>query len=178
MNNSSWYILKVAPGKERKLCDELNFEVDHHKIGYVKKFVCPLEKEVTQNKTKNTIRDKVIYPGYLYFESDADITNDTLKSISQYEGVMSLMGDKTPIKLRDKDVIRILMDDNLEIHQGEKDKLFNVGDEVTIINGPFKTFRGIVQGTNDDVIEVEVKIFGRTNLIELKIFEIERYFGG
>lgn len=177
MNKGNWYILKVVPGKERKICDTMNHEVTQGKLKHVRKFVCPTEIEVVQLTSKKVEREKVIYSGYLYFESDSDITEDTLQSISLGEGVTSLMGNRYPIRLRDKDIIRILMDDRLEDHQTSQSGLFNVGDDITINNGPFKTFTGIVKSINDDMIGVEVKIFGRSNLIDLKSNEIERYHG-
>src|SRR5690606_25767395 len=107
-------------------------------------------EESVMVRNRSTLREKVIYPGYLYFEAENDITADTIKTISQYEGVMSMMKEKLPIKLRDRDTIRILMDDKLSNHQNSLNNEFKKADAITITQGPFKTFKGVVTNITEE----------------------------
>ena len=79
-----WYVIKVMPGKERQLSEQFNTQITMGNIGYISRFVCPLEKEFVVVKKKKTIREKVIYNGYLYFESESKLNDGQLKEISNY----------------------------------------------------------------------------------------------
>ena len=41
---SYWYVVKVLPGKERKLCEQFNKDIEHSRIKNITRFVCPLER--------------------------------------------------------------------------------------------------------------------------------------
>jgi transcription antitermination factor NusG len=66
---SKWYVIKVTPGKERQLNEQFNTQIGLGKIGFIDRFVCPMEKEFVVVRKKKVLREKVIYNGYLYFES-------------------------------------------------------------------------------------------------------------
>ena len=52
------------------------------KINNIKRFICPTEKHMVIVKNKKMIREKVLYSGYLYFETDKRLNEDELKTIS------------------------------------------------------------------------------------------------
>ena len=139
---NQWYLVKVLPGKERSLRDEFNKQIEQGKVKNVSRFVCPTEKEVKVVKNKKVIRDKVLYSGYLYFETDRKLELDELKVLAGLNGLMGMMGDRTPIILRDSDVKRILVDNQLTEHNESKRLSYQVGEEVIVIDGPFNTFNG------------------------------------
>ena len=101
---SYWYLVKVLPGKERQLKDRFNSEIDLGNIRGIKEFVCPLEKELKMVKTKKIIRERVIYTGYLYFETEEILTEDDLTNLSYLPDTMKVLGDNRPIRVRDKEI--------------------------------------------------------------------------
>ena len=48
--NTQWYVVKVLPGKERKITEHFNKEISLGKIKNIERFICPLEKEYIQLK--------------------------------------------------------------------------------------------------------------------------------
>ena len=38
---TSWYLVKVLPGKERQMADEFNRQISLGKMGNVNRFICP-----------------------------------------------------------------------------------------------------------------------------------------
>ena len=66
-NMSKWYVIKVMPGKERQLSEQFNTQIGLGKIGFIDRFVCPMEKEFVVLRKKKVSREKIIYNGYLYF---------------------------------------------------------------------------------------------------------------
>lgn len=171
--NTNWYIIKVLPGKERILEDEFNKQINQGKIKDIVRFVCPTEKEYKTVKNKKQIRDKVIFSGYLYFETDKLLDEDELKFISSFNGIMGLMGDKTPIKLRQHEVDRLMKDINHDRDNNITLK-YIVGESVKVIDGPFKTFDGTISKINDEKVLIDVKIFGRITSMELTLSQIEK----
>lgn len=171
---SSWYIIKVLPGKERQLTEQFNQQIELGRIKNIKRFLCPTEKEVVVVKNKKTTREKVIYSGYLYFESPQKLTEDDLKEIAIIPNIMGMMGDRKPVLLKESDVSRILKDETLSEHVESKKIKFSLGEKVIVSDGPFQSFEGVISEMNGDKVMIEVKIFGRDTKVELTLTQIEK----
>jgi transcriptional antiterminator NusG len=171
----SWYVVKVLPGKERSLSEQFNKDIEQGRIKDIIRFICPTEKNLIVVRNKKVLREKVLYSGYLYFESDRELTNDDLKVIAAFPNLMGMRGDRTPILLKETDVRRILKDDTLDTHIESKKLKYKVGDNVNIIEGPFNTFNGVISELiGDNKVDVEVKIFGRNTIVSLTLSQIEK----
>lgn len=171
---TSWYVVKVLPGKERSLTEQFNKEISLGKIKNIARFVCPTEKEFVAVKKKKVLREKVLYSGYLYFEALTKLSDDELKGIALIPNIMGMMGDKTPVQLRESDIRRILKDDTLEDHIDSKKLKYILGEQVRITEGPFASFEGVISDLKGDKVDVQVKIFGRNNLVTLNLTQIEK----
>ena len=144
---TNWYVVKVLPGKERTLTEQFNKEILLGKIKNINRFICPTEKEFVSLKNKKVLRDKVLYSGYLYFETTTKLNLDELKSLTSLPNIMGMRGDKTPVLLRESDIRRILKDDILENHVESKKLKYSKGDSIKVIEGPFSSFDGIIQSS-------------------------------
>jgi transcriptional antiterminator NusG len=123
---------------------------------------------------KKAIREKVLYSGYLYFETEKSLNEDELKTISLLPNIMGMGGNRIPIELRDSDIRRILKDDTLEQHVDSKKLKYIIGEAVTVIEGPFNTFEGTIAEINGDKVSIEIKIFGRNTAVELTLNQIAK----
>lgn len=172
---TSWYVVKVLPGKERSLSEQFNKDIEQERIKNITRFICPTEKNLIVVRKKKVLREKVLYSGYLYFESDRELNNDDLKVIAALPNLMGMRGDRTPILLKESDVRRILKDDSLNTHIESKKLKYSVGDNVNITEGPFSTFNGIISElVGENKVDVEVKIFGRNTIVSLTLSQIEK----
>jgi transcriptional antiterminator NusG len=172
--STRWYVLKVLSGKERQLTEQLNQQISLGKIKNIQRFVCPLEKDYVTVKNKKVARDKVIYNGYVYFESNKTLNEDELKDFSNIPNVISMFGNKLPILMSSSDVNKILKDDILNEHIESKKLKYQTGEFVTIKDGPFKNFEGKVVKLYDDKIDLDVMIFGRPTSVTLHMDQIEK----
>lgn len=170
---TNWYLLKVIPGKERSLCDNFNQQISLGRLTYIKRFVCPTEHEFVMVKKKRVLREKVIYSGYLYFETENKLTEDQLKEFVTLPNIMGILGEKIPVLLKKSDVARIIKDEILDEHLGNKKLTLSIGDNVTIIDGPFTSFTGNVVKIDNEKIDVLVKIFGRDTNVSLSLSQIK-----
>ena len=171
---TNWYVVKVLPGKERLLSEQFNKEILLGKIKNINRFICPTEKEFVSLKNKKVLRDKVLYSGYLYFETTTKLNLDELKSLTALPNIMGMRGDKTPVLLRESDIRRILKDDILENHVESKKLKYSKGDSIKVIEGPFSSFDGIISEVKGDKIDIEIKIFGRNTAVSLTLNQIEK----
>jgi transcriptional antiterminator NusG len=169
-----WYVVKVLPGKERKLAEQFNKEISLGNIKNIQRFICPLEKETVILRKKKVTREKVLYSGYLYFEATKKLENDDLKVIASIQNIMAMGGDRTPVLLNSSDIKRILKDDTLEEHIESKRLIYKIGTNVKVTDGPFNGFNGIVSEVNGEKVTIEVKIFGRNSNVELTLSQIEK----
>ena len=171
---SAWYVVKVLPGKEKSLNEQFNKEIGLGRISNIIRFICPTEKEFVVVKNKKTIREKVLYSGYLYFEALKILEEDDLKIISLIPNIMGMMGDRMPMLLKDTDVRRILKDNTLEEHIESKKLKFDMGESIIVCDGPFKEFSGIIKEVKGDRVDVEIKIFGRNTAVSLTLDQIQK----
>jgi transcriptional antiterminator NusG len=171
---TNWYLVKVLPGKERSLTEEFNKNISLGKMKSVTRFVCPTEKHVVVVRNKKAIREKVLYSGYLYFETPKPLNEDELKTISLLPNIMGMGGNRIPIELRESDVRRILKDDVLEQREDSKRLKYIIGETVTVIEGPFNTFEGVISELKGDKVELEIKIFGRNTAVSLTLNQIAK----
>lgn len=174
--NTTWYIVKVMPGKERQLAEQFNTQISHGNINFISRFVCPLDKEFVVIRKKKVLREKVIYSGYLYFETESELNDKELKMVGTLPSIMAMFGDKTPKKMRDADVIRILKDESLEEHKEAKFGQFKDGEVVAITDGPFASFNGTISAIKGDRIDLNVKVFGRETSVTVGIENISKLY--
>ena len=67
------------------------------------------------------------------------------------------------------------MDELTEMDGGDDNALI-IGEWVTVIDGPFNSFSGIIEEINDEKkkLKVMVKIFGRKTPLELSFMQVEK----
>lgn len=169
---AKWYVIKVTPGKERQLNDQFNTQISMGKINFIDRFICPLEKEFVVVRKKKVLREKVIYSGYLYFESQNPLTEDQLKTVAASPAVMGMFGDKRPIRMSDEDISKILKDEMLERHS--ESVKFVIGESVVINEGPFSSFKGLINSIHNGKVQLTVKVFGRDTIVEVNLDQISK----
>jgi len=172
--NTAWYVVKVLPGKERSLTEQFNKDIGMNRISNIMRFICPTEKEFVVVKNKKTLREKVLYSGYLYFEAPKKLEEDDLKIISLIPNIMGMMGDRMPVLLRENDIKRILKDDVLDEHIESKKLKYINGEIVSVIDGPFASFEATISDIKGEKVDVEIKIFGRNTPVSLTLNQIEK----
>lgn len=174
MVSTNWYVIKVVSGQERKLAEHLNQQIEMGRIKNVIRFLCPTEKEFVTVRNKKILREKVIYNGYLYFETSDVLNEDQLKEFDTYPNIISMLGEKKPTLLNKKDVERIIKDDALNKHNDMKQNKYKINETISIIDGPFKGFNGDISNIYENTLEVQVPIFGRKNTITVETDHVKK----
>ena len=174
-----WYVVKVISGKEAKIQKLIENEIQrNHLEDYVGDILVPTEKVVQIRNGKRIQKDKTLFPGYIYIE--ANLSGElphVIKSIPGVMGFLSGVKGGDPMPLSKKEVNRILGKlDELAMNEDTIMIPYKVGEAVTVTDGPFKGFEGVIEDVNKDrkKVTVMVKFFGRKTPLELGYFEVKK----
>ncbi len=171
-----WYVVHVYSGFESKVQTALEERIASsrapEKFGQV---LIPTEQVVELVKGKRKTSQRKFYPGYILVQMALDdetwhLVNDTAK-VTGFLG-----GRNKPSPLSDEEASRIV--DQIEAGKlkPQPKYLFETGDEVRVIDGPFTNFNGSVEAVNPEKgkIKVMVSIFGRATPVELDFVQVTK----
>ncbi|HJL62572.1 MAG: transcription termination/antitermination protein NusG [Candidatus Marinimicrobia bacterium] len=170
-----WYTLRVISGKEKKIRDNILYEVETEGMkDVVTDILVPSENIIEMKDGKKKIRNRVFFPGYLLV--NMDMNKETRYLVENITGVMSFVGPQgEPQPVKTDEINRIIG----VVESGEAREviktLYRVGDHVKVTDGPFLEFSGYVQEVNEDKqkLKVSVSIFGRPTPVELNYLQVE-----
>ncbi|MCD6658895.1 MAG: transcription termination/antitermination protein NusG [Lentimicrobium sp.] len=172
-----WYVIRAISGNEKKV--KLYLENEISRLGltdYVSQVLIPTEKIYQVRKGKKISKERNYLPGYVLIE--ALLTGEIPHIIKNVPGVLGFLGSQgEPVPLRPAEVNRILGKVDELTEQGEEVSVpFIVGETVTVIDGPFNSFTGIIEEINEEKkkLKVMVKIFGRKTPLELGFMQVEK----
>lgn len=171
-----WYVVHTLTGQEDKVKASIENKIQEGALKEkVFQVLIPTEQVSEVKDGKKRISLRKFFPGYVLVEMDLD--DNTWYVIRTIAGVTGFIGSKSrPVPLLDSEV-------NLIIKQSEEKKekptpkvVFEKGDSIKIIEGPFLNFTGTVEEVNPNKgkIKVMVSIFGRATPVELEYWQAER----
>lgn len=174
-----WYVVRAIAGKENKVKDQLELEVERNGLSdYVDQVLIPKEKVFQIRNGKKISKERSFFPGYILIE--AALEGEVPHVIKGVTNVIGFLGEKkgsTPVPLRQSEVNRILGKvDELAESDAEVNIPYVVGETVKVVDGPFNSFSGIIEDINEEKkkLKVMVKIFGRKTPLELSFLQVEK----
>jgi len=172
-----WYVLRAITGNEKKVKQYIESEVNRLGLrDYVSQVLIPTEKVYQIRKGKKISKERNFFPGYVLVE--AVLTGEVPHLLRNVPGVLGFLGSKNePESLRLSEVNRILGRVDEMSEKGEELNIpFIVGETVTVIDGPFNSFSGVIEEINEEKkrLKVMVKIFGRKTPLELSFMQVEK----
>lgn len=166
-----WYIVHTYSGFEQrvqKTIDEMRRTGQDQ--GMIERVVVPTEKvqEPSRQGPEPRTTTRKFYPGYIMVRMVmTDLSQHLIQTIPKVTGFVG--GKNKPAPMMDHEAARIL--DMMEMSRDKPRPKFNfdIGDEVRVLEGPFKDFNGVVEDVNHDKgkLRVSVSVFGRQTPVEL-----------
>lgn len=167
-----WYIVHTYSGFEQRVQKTiLEMKRSGQDKGLIDQVIVPTEKVQEPSKQRPDhprTTTRKFYPGYIMVRMVmTDFSFYLVQSIPKVTGFVG--GKNKPAPMMDNEADRIL---NLMAMSKEKPRPkfnFDVGDEVRVLEGPFKDFNGVVEDVNHDKgkLRVSVSVFGRQTPVEL-----------
>jgi transcriptional antiterminator NusG len=172
-----WYVIRAISGNEKKVKQYLESEINRLGLkDVISQVLIPTEKVYQVHKGKKVSKERSYLPGYILIE--AILTGEIPHIIKNVPGVLGFLGSKgEPVPLRPAEVNRILGKVDELTEQGEEVSVpFIIGETVTVIDGPFNSFTGVIEEINEEKkkLKVMVKIFGRKTPLELGFMQVEK----
>jgi transcription termination/antitermination protein NusG len=172
-----WYVVRAISGNEKKVKQYLESEISRLNMQeYISQILIPTEKFYQVRNGKKVSKERNYFPGYVLIE--AILVGEVQHVIKNVPGVLGFLGSKNePIPLRQSEVNRILGKvDELSEQGAELNIPFIVGESVTVIDGPFNSFSGVIEEINQEKkkLKVMVKIFGRKTPLELGFMQVSK----
>ena len=170
-----WYVIHVYSGFENKVKLSLEERFAHSgltdKLG---KIIIPTEEVVEIRGGKKKISSRKFYPGYVLISVDMD--QDIWYLIKNTPKVTGFPGGATPMPLTAAEIKDVMDQIKGEAKAPKPKFIFEKGENVRVIEGPFMNFNGVVEEVNPDKgkVKVMVSIFGRSTPVELEFPQIER----
>ncbi len=171
-----WYVVHTYSGYENRVKAALEEKIKalgkEDKIGEI---LVPSEKVVEMVRGVKRTGSRKFFPGYILVEMElTDETWHLVKSIPKVTGFVG--GRKSPSVLSDEDVKKITRQMEEGAVRPKPKILFEKGENVRVVDGPFTNFTGIVDEVKPDKgkLRVLVSIFGRPTPVELDFVQVEK----
>ena len=174
-----WYAVHTFSGQESTI--KKNIEMLIEREGVQDKFgrILIPERTVQVNvRGKRKTVSQKLFPAYLIIEMELDELTQHL--VTSVQGVTHFGGtsrlNKIPIPLRQSEVDRLLGIKTEDVEQDVIQNPYVVGDTVSIKDGPFEGFDGVVEEilAEKKKLRVMVSVFGRPTPVELGFNQAER----
>lgn len=172
-----WYIIQTVSGHEIKIKEQLQEKILQQNLNiFFGKILIPTEDIIEIKAGKKYTSKRKIFPGYILIEMQ--ITDDTLQIIKNIKHVFGFVGGTpgNPSSLSEEETKKILDKMKESSKKPKPKKLFETGEMVRVIDGPFSDFNGTVEEINYDKnrLCVGVLIFGRSTPIDLDFSQVEK----
>ncbi len=179
VDNRRWYSLRVISGKERKIKERIELEIERSGWkNFVTNVLVPTEKVYKIRSGKKVISERNILPGYILVQADHTMfSGEMISAIANVPNVIHFLGRNNPIPMQQSEANRMLGKVDESSDAGEAlIEPYIVGETIKIIDGPFSEFVGDIQEVNEEKkkMKVIVKIFGRGTEVELNFIQVEK----
>lgn len=172
-----WYVVHAYSGYEKKVAGALQERIDLHDMqDLFGEVLVPTEEVVEMRAGQKRKSERKFFPGYVLVQME--LTDDTWHLVRETPRVMGFIGGKAdkpaPITDKEAEVILQRMDDSAE--KPKPKTIFEPGEMVRVIDGPFNDFNGVVEEVNYEKsrLQVAVLIFGRSTPVELEFGQVEK----
>jgi len=171
-----WYVVQVYSGFEDKV--QLMLAENAERANLVDKFgeiLVPREEVVELRNGQKVTSQRKFFPGYIMVEMELnDDTWHVVKDTRQVSGFLGSGNKPRPVPQAQVDQLRRQIEEGVE--RPKPKVLFDVGEAVRVIDGPFASFNGVVEEANEETakLKVSVSIFGRPTPVELDYVQVEK----
>jgi len=171
-----WYVIHTYSGYENQVKAAIGDRIkSHKKEDFFSEILVPSEKVVELVKGEKKTSDRKIFPGYILIKME--LNNETWHIVRNTPKVTGFIGGRTtPVAIPDNEINEILNQMSEGTLKPKPKVLFEKGDSVRVIDGPFTNFNGIIAEVKPEKgkVKVLVSIFGRSTPVELEFLQVQK----
>jgi transcription termination/antitermination protein NusG len=176
-SRSRWYILQAYSGFEKKVAQTIREDAVKQGVSdLIEEVIVPTEDVLEMRRGKKVSMERKFFPGYILVKM---VMNDTtwqlVKTIPKVNGFLGGGGNR-PQPITQREVDRIVAQVSAGVDKPKDRVLFDVGEQVKVVDGPFESFVGVIDEVDSDKerVKLSVTIFGRPTPVDLQFSQIER----
>jgi len=185
-NNKRWYVVHAYSGFEKTVAQSLRERIVRaemeDRFGDV---LVPTEEVVEIRLGQKRKSERKFFPGYVLVQIETHvesgiprIDSESWHLVRETPKVMGFIGGTAdrPLPIQDHEAAAILDRVQEGVEKPRPKILFEPGQMVRVIDGPFNDFNGVVEAVNYDKsrVQVAVMIFGRSTPVELEFSQVEK----
>ena len=173
-----WYVVHAYSGFEhqaaRSLQERIEREGMQDSFGQI---LVPCEEVVEMRPDgKKRKSERKFFPGYVLVQMEMD--DSAWHLVKDVPKVMGFIGGTVdrPAPISDKEADNILQRIQDGIEKPRPKVLYEAGEMVRVIDGPFADFNGVVEEVNyeKNKLTVSVQVFGRSTPVELDFGQVSK----
>ncbi|MCC6598959.1 MAG: transcription termination/antitermination protein NusG [Alphaproteobacteria bacterium] len=177
MSAAKWYVLHVYSGFESKVAETIKDKARKQGLeSKVEEILVPMEEVVEVKRGQRVNTERKFFPGYVLakLELDDNVWH-LIKDTPKVSGFLGAGGNK-PVAISEREAMRILKQVQEGIDRPRPSVVYDIGEEVKVVDGPFASFNGMVEEVDEEKakLKVSVSIFGRATPVELEYSQVEK----
>ena len=172
-----WYVVHAYSGFEMQVVKSLLERIERFEMqDYFGEVLVPKETVVEMRKGQKRETQRKFFPGYVLIQME--MTDESWHLVKDAPKVLGFIGGtaERPAPITEREANAILQ----RIEDGENKPqpktLFDVGEVIRVVDGPFADFNGEVEEVDYEKsrMKVAVSIFGRSTPVELEFGQVEK----
>ncbi len=174
--DKNWYVIHTQTGWEEKVKASLEKRIKQNaKEDIITQVLIPTERVSEVREGKRKISQRKFFPGYVLVEME--LNDETWYLVKNTPGVSGFIGPRArPVPLREEEIKAILKHAEEAQEKPLPKTVFEKGESIRVIDGPFVNFNGSVEEINPikGKLKITISIFGRSTPVELEYWQVER----
>ena len=172
-----WYVVNTYSGHETKVKEKLDMRTESMGMqDFIFRTIVP---ESTVIEIKDGVKKeklKKMFPGYVLLEMI--MSDEAWYVVRNTPGVTGFIGSSgkgaKPTPLMPDEIDRILS--NMGMMRTDAEKELEIGDKVSIINGPFSGMMGKVEAIDleNARLNIVIDLFGQETTVDVEVFQVSK----
>ena len=172
-----WYVVHAYSNFENKVKQALEDRIKREGLEqYFGKILVPTEEIVEMRMGQQRKSERKFFPGYVLVQME--LTDETWHLVKDVPRVLGFIGGTSdrPAPISEKEAMSILNRVEEGVNKPRPKILFEAGEVIRVIDGPFKDFNGVVEEVNyeKNKLKISVLIFGRSTSVELGFGQVNK----
>ena len=173
---AKWYIIQAYSNFEKRVKESLERDAEEKGLSHLfEEILVPTENIVEVRKGRKVESERKFFPGYVL--AKVDLTDAAYHLVKNTPKVTGFLGSANkPMPVSEKEVARIVGQIQEGVETGRPTIIFDIGETVKVIDGPFQRFNGTVESVDEEAarLKVLINIFGQGTPVELNYVQVEK----
>jgi transcriptional antiterminator NusG len=173
---AKWYIIQAYSNFEKRVKETLERDAEEKGLSHLfEEILVPTENIIEVRKGRKVESERKFFPGYVL--AKIDLTDAAYHLVKNTPKVTGFLGSANkPMPVSEAEVARIVGQIQEGVETGRPTIIFDIGETVKVIDGPFQSFNGTVESVDEEAarLKVLINIFGQGTPVELNYVQVEK----